>query len=269
MIKLHKYLGLLLIIFLLVSSIMGCAGQESDETNNPAGDPSLNTKAEGVLTIGMCATWPPFEYRDENGELIGFDIDMANEICKELSLKAEFKDADWQGLVPSLQKGDYDILISCFAASESREETVAFSDVYYDLPSTIVIQEGNSEIQSIEDLKNKTIGVQLGTADEMAAEELNKQLGFKELKKYKLPPDEFLDLKQGGIEAVVVGLPYAVQTIRDQGGFTIVGEPFAPQPVVMLVRNDNQELLTYINQSLSRMKEDGTYDSLIQKWFTI
>lgn len=267
--KLIKKSVLFLLFVMVFSLAAGCGSEPNGATNTNTDNNVIETKEAGVLTIGMCATWPPFEYRDKNGELIGFDIDMANEICKDLELTPEFMDADWQGLVPSLQKGDYDILISCFAASELRKETVAFSDVYYELPSIIVVKDDNEDIKTIEDLKDKLVGVQMGTADEMAAEELNKQIGFKELKKYKLPPDEFLDLKQGGVEAVVIGLPYAVQTIKEQGGFATVGEAFDPQNAVMLTRTDNPELLKAVNESLARMKEDGTYDSLIEKWFTI
>lgn len=271
LLKSRKYIFLMAVL-LFVSVLSACAGQDNQdkkESKQNAVESAIKTKTSGILTVGMCATWPPFEYRDAKGEIIGFDVDMAQEIGKDLGLTIKFEDADWQGLVPSLQKGDYDILISCFAASEKREETVAFSDIYYDLPSTIVIRDDNKNIKNKEDLKGKVVGVQLGTADEMAAENLNKSIGFKELKKFKLPPDEFLDLKQGGIDAVVVGLPYAAFTIKDKGGFALVGEPFDPQPCVMLVNSNNQDLLKAVNDSLARMKKDGSYDALLKKWMTV
>lgn len=265
----NKKVTVLMALVLFVAVLSGCGGQAKKESTPKAAESHVKTKTAGVLTIGMCATWPPFEYRDTKGEIIGFDVDMAKEIGKDLGLTIKFEDADWQGLVPSLQKGDYDILISCFAASEKREQTVAFSNVYYDLPSTIVVSDDRKDIKTQADLKDKVVGVQLGTADEIAAEKLNKTIGFKELKKFKLPPDEFLDLKQGGIDAVIVGLPYAAFTIKDKGGFALVGEPFDPQPCVMLVNSNNKDLLKAVNDSLSGMKKDGTYDSLLKKWMTV
>lgn len=263
----RKTIIILLSILIISALLTGCGNNTSSQ---PAGDNSaLTTRQPGKLTVGFCATWPPFEYRNDKAEIVGFDVDMAKELGKDLGLEVVFKDADWQGLVPSLQKGDYDILITCFAASEKRSETVAFTDSYYDLSSSIVVMKSNNTISEPEDLAGKIVGVQLGTADEMAAEKLNKSLGFKELKKYKLPPDEFMDLQQGGIDAVIVGYPYAIHNIKESGNFKIIGEPFDPQKIVMVVNSENQELLQAVNDSLARIKSDGTYDQLAEKWLSL
>lgn len=266
-VKNNPFFILLLIMVLAVGTIAGCGKNENNSTSETS---KIPTKEPGKLIVGFCATWPPFEYRDEKGEIIGFDVDLAREIGKDLGLEVEFKDADWQGLVPSLQKGDYDILITCFGASEARGQTVAFSDPYYELGSSIVVLKNNDQIKSKEDLAGKVVGVQLGSADEMAAEELNKEIGFKELKKFKLPPDEFMDLKQGGVDAVIIGYPYAVHNIKKMGeDYKIVGEPFNPEQIVMVVRKDNTQLLEAVNKSLARIKQDGTYDKLIKKWLSV
>lgn len=258
---------ILLLLFVFIAGIIGGCGKSQ---TNSAENTQLPTKEPGKLIVGLCATWPPFEYRDDKGQLIGFDVDLAQEIAKDLGLEVEFKDADWQGLVPSLQKGDYDILITCFSPSEARGETVAFSEPYYKLGSSIVVLKDNDKIKSKEDLAGKVVGVQLGSADEMAAEKLNKEIGFKELKKFKLPPDEFMDLKQGRLDAVIIGYPYAVHHIKSAGeNFKVIGEPFDVEDIAMVLKKDNTELLQAVNASLARLKENGTYDKLIEKWLSV
>lgn len=266
----QKRLVLIMVSLLLIVSVLGISGcsKQSSETAN-TNQNGVQTKEKGKLTVGFCATWPPFEYRNDKGELIGFDVDMGREIAKDLNMEAKFMDADWQGLVPSLQQGDYDILISCIDAREGRQNTTDFSDVYYQLKSTVVVQKTNTDINSVEDLAGKVVGVQLGTSDEQSAEKLNTTHKFKELKKYKLPPDEFLDLRQGKIDAVIVGNTYAVYTIKSEGGFKMVGEPMDGCDIVMITRKDNPQLLQAVNKSLARMKQDGTYDNLVKKWLSL
>lgn len=268
--KFKKYI-LLMVSILTILSLIGCTSKtnEKDEKKDTAKSSSFKTKENGKLTVGFCATWAPFESKKTDGDFEGFDVDMAKEIGKDLNLDIQFADADWQGLIPSLQKGDYDVVISCVSKSGARNETVDFSDVYYKLPSCIVVKKGNTTIKSKEDLKGKVVGVQLGTADEMAAEKLNKELKFKDLRKFKLPPDEMLDLNQGRLDAVIVGYPYAITTINKTKQYEIIEKPFDATDIVMLTKKGNSELTKAINKSLKRIKEDGTYDKLIKKWISL
>ncbi len=270
--KNFKYVLVIMIVILstLLLAACGSNNESSTEVNNENKElSSIETKEPEVLTVGFCATWPPFESRTADGEFEGFDVDMAKEIGKDLGLSVKFVDADYQGLVPALLKGDYDILISGCAKSKEKEEVVTFSDVYYEFASCIVVQDNNTTINGIEDLSGKVVGVQLGSGFEPIADKLDKEYNFKELRRFKLPTDEFLDLSQGRLDAVIVGFPYAVSTIKKTPGFKVVGEGFNPFDIAMVIRKDNQALTDAVNKSLARMKNDGTYDELIKKWLSI
>jgi len=261
-----KFGKLVLILISLILVLSACGDKSSTEEIS---ENKYNTVENGVLTVGFCATWPPFEYRDNNGDLVGFDVDLAKEIAKDLGLEIKFCDADYQGLIPSLQKGDYDIVISCLAKSESREETISFTKKYYNNPSSIIVMKNNNDIKSIEDLAGKVIGVQYGTADEMIANSLNTDYNFKELKTYKLPPDEMLDMSQGKIDAVIVSLAYSLNQVKQSSNFKILDSTFGDKEIAAAVNKSNIILLEAVNKSIERIYEDGTYDKLNDTWLSV
>ena len=137
-------------------------------------DTSLaKVKEAGELTVGFCAQYPPFESKNEKtNEFEGFDIDLAKAIAKEMGVEAKLVDAEWQGLLAGLNKGDYDTLITCMSKSEARGENTNFSDVYYSLPDVIVVKKDNTTITGKDSLQGKTVGVQLGSGSEQLADKM-------------------------------------------------------------------------------------------------
>jgi len=123
-----------------------------------------NVQSKGEMAVGFCAQYPPFESKNEKtAEFEGFDIDLARAIGEKLGVKVKLMDAEWQGLLGGLKKGDYNILITCMSKSEAREEAVNFSDIYYKLPDVIVVRKDDTAITGKDDLKGKVVGVQLGS----------------------------------------------------------------------------------------------------------
>ncbi|NLI82229.1 MAG: amino acid ABC transporter substrate-binding protein [Deltaproteobacteria bacterium] len=225
-------------------------------------------QGKGELVVGFCAQYPPFESKNEKtGEFEGFDIDLAKAMGEKLGVKVKLMDAEWQGLLGGLKKGDYDILITCMSKSEARSESVSFSDVYYKLPDVIVVRKDESAIKNKEDLKGKVIGVQLGSGSEQMADQMKDM--FKEIKRYNYNPEAFTDLKFKRIDAVIVGYAYAVNQIKTDPSYKVVGQPLAEAEIVMVMPQGSDELTKRINTALAAIKADGTYQKIHDKWLKV
>lgn len=232
-------------------------------------DTSLSKVTEkGELIVGFCAQYPPFESKNEKtGEFEGFDVDLARAIAKELGVKVKLVDAEWQGLLAGLKKGDYDTLITCMSKSEARGENTNFSDVYYTLPDVIVVRKDESTITGKDELKGKVVGVQLGSGSEQLADSMKGM--FKEIKKYNYNPEAFTDLKVGRIDAVLVGYAYAVNQMKADPSYKIVGDPLAQAEIVAVLPKGADALTVKINEALARIKADGTYRVIHDKWLKV
>jgi polar amino acid transport system substrate-binding protein len=233
-----------------------------------ADDSWKNVQAKGELVVGFCAQYPPFESKNEKtAEFEGFDIDLAKALGEKLSVKVKLMDAEWQGLLGGLKKGDYNILITCMSKSEARQESVNFSDIYYKLPDVIVVRKDETMIKGKEDLKGKVVGVQLGSGSEQLADQM-KDL-FKEIKRYNYNPEAFTDLKFKRTDAVIVGYAYAVNQIKTDPSYKVVGQPLAESEIVMVMPQGSDELTQKVNGALSALKAEGTYQKIHDKWLKV
>lgn len=161
--------------------------------NGFASDNSWNKiKEKGELVVGFCAQYPPFEFKTETGELKGFDVDLANAIGKELGIDVKFKDGEWQGLIAGMQKGDYDVLITCMGKTAKRMEMVNFSDAYVDLTEVIVVRKEENTIQDKAGLKGKIADAQMASSSERVLDGMADLVG--EIKRFNYTTEAFLDL---------------------------------------------------------------------------
>ena len=232
-------------------------------------DSSLAKVAKnGRLVVGFCAQYPPFESKNEKtGEFEGFDIDLARALAKEIGVEVKLVDAEWQGLLAGLKKGDYDVLLTCMSKSEARGENTNFSDVYYTLPDVIVVRKDDQAITGKESLRGKTVGVQLGSGSEQLADAMKEM--FKEIKRYNYNPEAFTDLKAGRVNAVLVGYAYAVNQMKADPFFKIVGEPLSQAEIVAVFPKGADALTQKINSALGRLKADGSYQKILDKWLKV
>lgn len=247
---------------LLMCSLLALGGWNS----SAKADSSLSKVMDsGKLTVGFCAQYPPFESKNEKtGEFEGFDVDLARALAKEMGVSANLVDAEWQGLLAGLKKGDYDTLITCMSKSEARGDNVNMSDAYYSLPDVIVVSKKNETITSKESLKGKTVGVQLGSGSEQLVDTMKET--FKEIKRYNYNPEAFTDLKVGRIDAVLVGYAYAVNQMKADPSYKIVGEPLAQADIVAVLSKGADALTAEINKALAKLRADGTYQAILDKW---
>jgi len=213
------------------------------------------------------ADFPPFEFIDENGDFAGFDIELMNAIAEKIGYEVKWENADFAGLVASLQTGKYDAVISGMTITASRQEEVDFSRPYFRSDQAVVVQESNMGTLSREDLADKRIGVQLGTTGELLARELVSDKGT--VYTYDSLDQAFLDLNTGRLDAVVNDLPVS--------GYFLVRNPNLPLKVAFAieagehyrngVKKGNTELVEKIDNALIQLKEEGKYAEIYQKWF--
>ena len=243
-----KTLTLLLVVGLV---LLGCSSQKSANT----------------LVVGTAADFAPLEFIDENGNFAGFDIDLMNAIAEKIGYKVKWENADFAGLVASLQTGKYDAVISGMTITASRQEEVDFSRPYFRSDQAVVVQESNTSILSRQDLADKRIGVQLGTTGELLARQLVSDKGS--VYTYDSPDQAFLDLNTGRLDAVVNDLPVSGYfLVRNQNlplkiAFTIETEEYYG----VAMKKGNTELAEKINNALVELKQEGKYAQIYQKWF--
>lgn len=257
-IKSNKILQMSIVAILITAIIAasGCADTDPQE--------GIRLVREGYLTIGTDAAFPPFEIITATDEFYGFDIALGTAIAKELGLEAEFVNADWAGIIPALQAGKFDIVMSAMTIREDRQEQVNFSDPYFLSELCLTVLPG-SPITSVDDLEGKVIGVQLGTTSDFYVEDL----GFPEryIRRYPQAPTAFLDLKNRNIDAVINDYPVSRQIVDNEPGvFSIVQTGLTEEYYGIAVAKHNVELLEQINAALAKLQEDGTYDEIYEEY---
>jgi polar amino acid transport system substrate-binding protein len=260
MFKLHK--SLVLIIAALTLVLAACGG--GDDSKGASDSVLSSIEKEKVLKVGTDATFKPFEYKSGD-EFQGYDIDLINAIAKELGAEnVEFIDTEFKGLIPGLQAKKFDIIVSAMYITDERKETIDFSDSYFPGGLSIMVQEENNEIASLEDLSGKEVSVQIGTK---AVEFLETNVPDAKLIKVEKNTEMFLELETGKVDAVVTGLPAAKTYIKETGKMKVLDETLTEELYAYGIRKENTQFREAVNKALQTLKDDGTYDEITAKWF--
>ncbi|MGG0788341.1 transporter substrate-binding domain-containing protein [Peribacillus simplex] len=262
--KLKKQLALLLTSVLLVGILAAC-GTSGKEDKDTAG-----TEDKKVLVMGTSADYPPFEYVEtsKSDEIKGFDIDIAKAIGKKLGYEVQVKDIDFNSLVPALENKSVDFVISGMTPTEKREQSVDFSDIYYTAKNMIITTK-DSKIKTVEDLKGKTVGVQLASIQETLANDLNKSqdIGMKVEKRNRIP-EVVQEMSTGRFDAVIMEDTVAKGYLKDNkelvGHLIASGEQDAGSAIAF---QKGSKLTEEFNAELKKMMENGEMEKLILKWF--
>ena len=222
-------------------------------------------KARGTIIIGTDATYPPMEFHDEEGNIIGFDIDLGNAIAEILGVKAEFIDTAWDGIFPALDSKKFDIIMSSTSITEERLKSKDMSDPYFKTSQAIAVRKDDDSIKGPEDLVGKVIAVQIGTTGDFAASEIE---GVKEVKRFDTTDKAYMEVLNGRADAVVNDLSevsYRMKLLPDMKVVTTFKEGEENYGVTM--RKGETELLAAINDALAKLKESGKYQEIYDQWF--
>lgn len=184
----------------------------SEETTDSS---DFNVEDMTKLTIGVDDTYPPMEYRNEDMELVGFDIDFAKALGEELGIEVEFIPTAWDGIFAGLMSNKYDVIISSVSMTPERLQGFEFSNPYLANGQVIVVKEGDDSINSVEDLAGKKVGVQFQTTADIAASKQKETIDF-ELTQYDDIIQTFSDLKIGRLDAIVVDYAVAIEYTKDK-----------------------------------------------------
>ncbi len=225
----------------------------------------VQIQKRGKLIVGTEPTFPPFEFVDEKNQIIGFDIDIAQELAKRLNVKLEIVSLPFDSLIPALQQGKIDLIIAGMTITEERSKVVDFSKPYFNANQAIVVRKASGFLpKTFEDLVGKKVAVQLGTTGDLVVSEIS---GINVVRFQKFT-DAFLELQNGRVDAVVLDEAPAKSYVNKFSKIltlsTVIdtGETYG-----IAVRKGNKELLNFVNQTLDILKSNKTYDKLLSKWF--
>lgn len=256
MFKMKKLLAIAAACALSVAALAGCGG----------GDKAADNAAAKTLRVGATIDFAPFEFQDETQkEYQGFDMDLIRAIGKEMGKEVEIQNIGFDGLIPALQAKNIDLIISGMTITEERKQNVLFSEPYYDAGLTMIVRDDEQDIKSFKDLKGKKVAVQIGTT---SAEEVKKLEGV-EVKELNTPPDCFMELKARGVDAVVNDRPVNEYYITKSGatGVKELEERLTAESYGIAMAKDNEALQKDINAALQKLKDNGEYQKIYDKWF--
>lgn len=246
--------GTLLLSFMLT----GCS--QNPSTTAPA------TKAK-VIRVGSETTYMPFEFQDEKSkEYTGFDIELMRALAKQMGVEVQFTSMNFDGLIPALEAGNVDVLISALTITPERAQKVIFSDSYYKSGLSILVRADETRINSLKDLEGKKIAVQIGTS---GAEEAKKIPGAT-VTEFNTVDQHNMELKAKGVDAVINDLPVH-EYYLSQGGLKdakIVGSVLNSEDFGIAITKKDPELAKSINKALAELKQNGEYEKLYIKWFS-
>jgi polar amino acid transport system substrate-binding protein len=218
------------------------------------------------VRVATDATWPPFEYVNENtGEIEGFDIDLMRAIAKKEGLDIEFINTSWDPLLAGMSQCLYDAAISSMTITEERKEDMLFSDPYFEAGQLVTVHKENTDISNKDALVGKLVGVQFGTTGAAEVEKIDGAL----LKTYDDIGLAYEDLMNDKIDAVVADNPLALSYVsRNRDALKTVGDVFTDEVYGIAVCKAKQGLLVRINSGLQAVKDEGIIGQLVEKWLT-
>ncbi len=243
--------GIFALIMLLTPAAVLLAGGQQE-----AGD---------SISFAGSGGYPPFNFITEEGDVIGFDVDVAAEIAKRMDKELEYKTTAWDGIIEGLRAGRYDGILGSMAITEEREKVVDFSDPYYYSGPQLIVRK-DSSISGPQDLtSDSVIGLVTGTTFEQDAEKLGVQV-----KLYEDDTQTLLELLNGRVDGVltdrIVGLN-AISELKQGDQLTLVGSTLRTETMGIAFQDDDDELRQQVNAVLSEMRADGTLTGISEKWF--
>lgn len=264
-----KKLSIAMLSMVLAGSMLltGCGGGnnqaagENDSADTQQSETAENTDG-GVLRMGTNATFPPYEYVDENNEVAGIDADIAAAIAEKLGMELEITDMAFDSLIPALQSDTIDIVLAGMTVDPERAEQVNFTDSYATGVQVIIVPEG-SDIASPDDLEGKNIGVQTGTTGDLYCTD---DYGQEFVKQFDNGPLAVAALVNGQVDCVVIDNEPAKNYVAANQGLKILDTAYANEEYAAAIAKDNTELFEQVNAAIRELKEDGTIDSIIEKY---
>lgn len=219
-----------------------------------------------TLRIATEGAYPPFNNTTADGELVGFDVDIAKALCAAMARECEIVAQDWDGIIPGLVQNKYDAIVASMSITEERSQTIDFTDPYYSNYLAIVAK-GGSEM-SIDDVEGKAIGAQRSTvASEWAENEYGRR---GDIKLYDTQTAAYGDLTAGRIDVLVSDYLPIGDWLKDNPDYQLIGETIdLGDKIGIGIRKGEADLLEAFNAAIQTIRSDGTYQSINDQYFSV
>ena len=267
-----KRLLTLIITLICTLFISACSGISVNRKAN-AVDNWSHIKQRGYVTVGVDDTFVPMDFRQKNGQLIGYDVDLANAVFKQYGINVSFQTIDWSMNTTELKNGTIDLIWNGFSKNPEREAKVSFSKTYL-YTSQVVVSLKKNKINTIAAMKNKTLGVQTGSSgynDVMKYPKVFKNhIKNQDPILYDSFTNAFIDLNAGRIQGLLIDSTYANYYISRQKhpeNFTEIESPFPKEEFGVGMRKSDLTLHKKINYALEKLAKNGTLTKINHKWF--
>lgn len=269
--NLKKYFkNLITLSLILVLSVSLCACGKKNTSSNKK-DVLTTIKENKKITLATSPDYPPFEFLiSENGQskIVGFDIELAKEIAKKIGVELEIKQMDFDALIPALKSGQVDMVITGMSPNEKRKKSVDFSDIYFEGKNAVLVEEKNAKnFTDEQSLKDKKIGVQKGSTQEVYVKDVLKKTDYKSLISI---PDLVMDMKNNNIDAIILNDKVAKLNEGKYPNIKAVSlklsnEGDEEKMAVAVKKGDNKEFLEQINSVIKELNENKKFDKMIEK----
>ncbi|WPD76322.1 arginine ABC transporter substrate-binding protein [Dickeya fangzhongdai] len=228
---------------------------------------SLSAGAAETIRFATEASYPPFESVDASNQIVGFDIDLANALCKQIQATCTFSNQAFDSLIPGLKFRRYDAVIAGMDITPERQQQVTFTQPYYENSALFIAQKG--KLADIAALNGKRVGVQNGTTHQKFLLDKHKDITVVPYDSYQ---NAVLDLKNGRLDAVFGDTAVVNEWLKQNENLASVGDKVTDKDYFgiglgIAVRQNNDELVKKFNDALNKIKQDGTYQTIYKKWF--
>ncbi len=242
------------LVLLLSVVVFGCS--------SGAGNTYEEVKERGYISFAMSGGYPPFNYYNDNNELVGFDVEIAAEIANRLGVESRPVTTAWDGILVGLQAGDYDGILGSMAITEERQQRADFSDPYYYSGAQLVVR-ADSDIETLEDMEGLEIAVVTGTTFADVVEELGATAVF-----FDGDDMTLRELDRGNVDGVITDFLVGLMAVEEFGyDFEFVGEWLYTERLAVAFRQGDDELREAVNEALAEIIADGTYEEISYRYF--
>ncbi len=220
------------------------------------------------IRVGANVGNVPWEFRNESGKLVGFEIDLVNDISDRIGRPVRFENVPFNGLFAAVQAGRVDMAISFITITPKRLETVAFAQPYYDSDQAMVVTS-TSPLSGVADLSGAVVGTETGSTGDGWVTSNKDKLGIRDIRRYEGTAPAMLDLASGRIDAYIFDVPNVQYFIKDKPQYRIAARiPTHEQFSIMFAKGDD-ELRLKINAAIADLKRDGTLSRIYKTWFGV
>lgn len=259
----------------MVFTMAGCGSSKDADTSakkeTKIEDSKDKENSDKQFIVGFDAEYPPYGYKDDNGEYVGFDLDLAQEVCARNGWELVKQPIDWDSKDMELNSGSIDCIWNGFTMT-GREDDYTWSKPYVDNSIVVVVKEG-SGIEKKEDLAGKVVAVQADssglaalTDEEDNEENLKLAASFSDLQQVADYNTAFMNLEAGAVDAIVVDIGVADYQLESRTGFVMLDDKIRTEQYAVGFKLGNEELRDQVQSTLDEMLKDGTFDDIAKKW---